>query len=149
MTGALSQQQLDRVRAVAAVLIPGTTDAVAALSLEDFDDLAQRAAAALEGDDAAIVDAIEALPEEVTWESLAAFAEKDASSFDQVSLVAIGAYFMSGVVLASLGLPTGIRRPAKPEQVVDELDSGILDPVFERGCPVRTLEDVAGAADAH
>jgi hypothetical protein len=26
--------------------------------------------------------------------------------------------------------------------VVDELEGGILDAVFERGCPVRTLDEV-------
>ena len=42
---------------------------------------------------------------------------------------------MSPSVLASLGLPSGERRPANRDQVVDELGTGILDAVFERGCP--------------
>lgn len=151
MTGrmVLSREQLDQIRAVAAVLIPGASDASPAPSLPDFDDLVQRAAVALEGDDKPLVEALEALPKDPSWENLASFAEADPSSFDQVSLVAVGAYFMSSSVLAALGLPSGIRRPAKLDQAVDELSSGILDAVLERGCPVRTLEEVVGAAYAH
>jgi hypothetical protein len=79
---------------------------------------------------------------------LSAFAEADPASFGDISLLAIGAYFMAPSVLEGLGLPTGERRPASREQAVDELSTGILDPVFERGCPVRTLEDVEAAAHA-
>ena len=143
---ALSREQLDRVRVTAAVLLPGSAESPAIDTLADFDQLVQQAAVALASEGRGIVEAIEALPEQPTWEDLSAFAEVDPSSFEQVSLLAIGAYFMSPDVLASLGLPTGgERRPANREQVVDELSTGILDAVFERGCPVRTLEDVEGA----
>jgi hypothetical protein len=54
----------------------------------------------------------------------------------------IGAYFMSPAVLAALGLPTGDRRPAPLDQAVDELSSGILDAVLDRGSPVKTLQEV-------
>ncbi|MEV5650641.1 hypothetical protein AB0L57_20535 [Nocardia sp. NPDC052254] len=148
ITAALSPEQLDRIRGVAAVLIPGASVSVPAPSLADFDDMVQCAAAALDGQSRALAAAIEAIPAEPSWQNLSAFADADPSSFEQVSLLAVGAYFMSPAVLDALGLPTGNRRPAKPEQVVDELSTGILDAVFERGCPVRTLDDVAGAARA-
>lgn len=141
-TVGLSRAHLDRVRAVAAVLLPGSAESPAAVALPDFDELVQRAAAALDGDDRDLIAAIEALPEEPSWEGLSAFAELEASSFEQISLLLVGAYFMSPAVLASLSLPTGERRPARPEQVVDELSTGILDPVIERGCPIRTLDFV-------
>jgi hypothetical protein len=92
--------------------------------------------------DGTLAAAIAALPAEPTWDSLEAFAQTDRASFEQVALLAVGAYFMSPSVLASLGLPTGERRPADREQVVDELSSGVLDAVLERGCPVRTLDEV-------
>jgi len=139
---ALTRDQLDRVRAVAAVLLPGTPAATPAAELADLDDLVQHAAVALDGEDRALDAALAALPPEPTWASLSAFAAADPSSFEQVALLAVGAYFMSPSVLASLGLPTGERRPADREQVVDELSTGVLDAVFERGCPVRTLQDV-------
>jgi len=139
---ALSQDQLDRVRAVAAVLLPGPLTSGPATALPDFDEQLQHAALALEGEGRTLAEAIGSLPTDPSWESLSAYAEADPSSFEQVALLAVGAYFMSPHVLASLGLPTGDRRPADREQVVDELSTGILDAVYERGCPVRTLEDV-------
>jgi hypothetical protein len=144
MTGGvvLSSQQLDRIRAAAIVLLPGSAESPAAIALPDFDELVQQAAAALEGDDRGLAAAVEALPADPSWDGLSAFAELDPTSFEQVSLLMVGAYFMSPAVLASLHLPTGERRPARPEQVVDELSTGILDPVFARGCPIRTLDDV-------
>jgi hypothetical protein len=139
---ALSPEQLNRIRAVASVLLPGSSDTPAADAVPDFDELVQQAATALAGEGRSLAEAIDALPAELTQDSLSAVATSDATTFDQVSLLAVGAYFMSPTVLASLGLPTGERRPANREQVVDELDSGILDAVLERGCPVRTLEEV-------
>jgi hypothetical protein len=138
----LTREQLDRVRAAAAVLLPGAAGSSAAAALPDFDDLVQHAAVALEGGGGTIATAIEALPTEPSWENLSAFADADPSTFEQVALLAVGAYFMSPTVLASLGLPTGERRPARREQVVDELETGVLDAVLERGCPVCTLEEV-------
>jgi hypothetical protein len=145
----LSREQVARARAAAVVLLPGSTTSSAAALLPDFDDLLQRAAVAVDDGAGALAVAIEALPEELNWETLSAFANCDPVSFGQVSLLTIGAYFMSPSILEGLGLPTGERRPANREQAVDELSTGILDPVFERGCPVRTLEDVAGAEHGH
>ena len=139
--GNLSPEQLDRVRLTAAMLLPGTAQCPAPEAVSGFDELLQRAAVALGGEGRALGAAIEALPVELSWANLSDFADRDPSSFELVSLLAIGAYFMSPTVLSSLGIPTGKRRPANPEQVVDELGGGLLDAVFERGCPIRTLED--------
>jgi hypothetical protein len=143
----LSRSQLDRVRATAAILLPGSSESPAANAIAGLDELLQRAAAALRrGPDLAA--AIDALPAEPDWEQLRSFSQRDPSSFELVSLLAIGAYFMSPSALASLGLPTGERHAAHREQVVDELTSGILDPVLERRSPVRTLQDVNREAGA-
>jgi hypothetical protein len=147
-SGVLSPDQLARVKAAAVVLLPGSSTSVPAAELPDFDDLLQHAALAVGGGGRALSAAIDSLPDQLTWESLSAFAEADTASFGDISLLAIGAYFMATSVLEGLGLPTGERRPASREQAVDELSTGILDAVFERGCPVRTLEDVAAAANA-
>jgi hypothetical protein len=139
--GTLFRWQLDRVRATAAVLLPGSSDAPAANVIPDFDELVQRAAGVLRRR-TELDAAIEELPAEPSWETLSSFAERHPSSFELVSLLLVGGYFMSATALASLGLPTGERRPAHFEQVVDELSSGILDPVVQRGSPVRALQDV-------
>lgn len=146
--GNLNSGQLARVRAIAAILLPGSTESTASESVPGFDELLQRAAVALGGEGRPLGAAIEALPAELTWKTVSDFADRDRSSFELVSLLAVGAYFMSPTVLASLGIPTGKRRPANPEQVVDELGDGLLDAVFERGCPIRTLDDVNRAARA-
>ena len=138
----LSRRQLDLVRATAVILLPGTSESPSPNALPDFDELVQHAAEALGGVGPALAAAIDVLPAEPSWENVAALAERDPSSFELVSLLAVGAYFMSPDVLGSLGLPTGERRPAHREQVVDELSTGILDAVLERGSPVRTLVDV-------
>ena len=138
----LSQPQLDRVRATAAVLLPGSADSPAADAVPGFDELVLRAAGALEDMGPALAAAIDILPAEPTWANVSAFADREPSSFEVVALLVVGAYFMSPSVLGSLGLPTGARHRANPEQVVDELSTGILDAVFERGSPIRSLHDV-------
>ncbi len=141
----LSREQLARVRATAIVLLPGSAESPAPEALPDFDDVVQQAAAAVGGEGDALAAAIEALPAQPSWASLSQLAERDPASFELVSLLVVGAYFMSPTVLAALGRPTGKRRPAHPEQVVDELGGGLLDAVFGRGCPVRTLDEVNAA----
>lgn len=138
----LSRQHLDRIRALAGVILAGSSESPAPGDLSDFDQLVLRATAALDGEATAIEAAVSALPEEISWASVSAFAEREPASFELVSLLVVGAYFMASPVLASLGVPTGQRRPANREQVVDELGEGLLDSVLERGSPIRTLEDV-------
>ena len=121
---------------------PGSPDSPAADDLSNINALLQQAAAALNSGRPTLRAAISALPPELTWESLRNFAADDPSSFEQVSLLAVGAYFMSPDVLAALGFPSRQRLRADPEQVVDELSSGILDAVYERGCPVLTLDQI-------
>jgi hypothetical protein len=142
MSAPLSREQLGSLRALASVLLPGSADSLPAGSLADLDDLLQHAAAAMGNDPSDLATATAAIPARPTRDSLSALADADPAGFDMVSLLIVGAYFMSPAVLSSLGLPTGDRRPADREQVVDELDSGILDAVFDRGCPVRTLDEV-------
>jgi hypothetical protein len=143
----LSRQQVERVRAAAAILLAGPSDSPALDALPDFDGLLQQAAAALGSKGPALAAAIGALPPEPSWASLAAFAAGEPESFELVALLAVGAYFMSPAVLDSLGRPAGARRRAHPEQVVDELSTGILEAVLDRGCPVRSLDDVNGKTE--
>ena len=142
----LTRSELARVRAAAAILLPGSIDSPRPSALLDFDHMVQQAALAIGGDRTALAAAIEALPAEPSWDGLAELARLEPASFDLVSIVVVGAYFMSPTVLASLHLPSAARRPARPEQIVDELGTGILDAVYERGCPVRTLADVNAKA---
>lgn len=146
MTGApvLSPRQVDHVRAAAVILLASPSDSPALDALPDVDELLQQAAAALGNKGQVLAAAIDALPPEPSWENLSAFADGDPESFELVALLAVGAYFMSPAVLDSLGRPSGVRRRASHDQAVDELSTGILDAVLERGCPVRSLDHVNG-----
>ena len=143
----LGSEQLARICATAAILLPGSADSPAPGSLPEFGDLVQAAASALSRESPSLEEAIARLPAELSWETLSGYADEEPGSFELLSLVVVGAYFMSPVVLAALGLPAGDRRPAPLEQAVDELSSGILDPVLERRSPVKTLSEV-NSADA-
>ena len=143
----LSPHQLDRLRALASVLLPGSDESPAAGDLADFDQLVSQAVGALSGEFAAVRSAIEALPSAITQDSASSFSESDPKSFELVSLVLVGAYFMAAPVKISLGLPTVPRRAPSREQIVDELSDGLLDLVLERGSPIRTLDDVHSASN--
>jgi hypothetical protein len=140
----LGNEQLTRICTTAAILLPGSADSPAPGSLPEFGDLVQRAANAFSRESSAIEQAIARLPVELSWDTLSTYAKEEPESFELLSLLVVGAYFMSPIVLAALGLPTGVRRQAPLEQAVDELSSGILDPVVDRGSPVKTLQEIDG-----
>lgn len=145
--GLLTREQVSRICTAAGILLPGSSESPSPGSLPEFPDLVQRAAKTLNRELPALEKAIAALPSEMTWDTLSAYSTEEAESFELVSLVVVGAYYMSPTVLAALGLPTGERRRAPLELAVDQLD-GILDAVLERGCPVKTLEDIDECAKA-
>jgi hypothetical protein len=140
--GVLSDPQRARLTKVATELIPNTPDAPGPGGLPEYDQLLQQACNALDRDWDAVQAAIERLPSDISWSSLAAYADESPDSFELVALVLVGAYFMSPSVLTSLGIPPGPRRRAPHDQAANELGTGILDAVLERGSPVKTLADI-------
>jgi hypothetical protein len=143
----LDDEQLARVCGMAAILLPGSPGSPAPGALPEFGQLVQRAVATVGRESAALEAAIGRLPLDLSWESLEAYADAEAEGFELVALVVVGAYFMSPTVLTAIGLPTDDRRAAPRDQAVDELGSGILDAVLERGSPVKTLPEVNGWSD--
>lgn len=57
----------------------------------------------------------------------------DKFTFDPLSSVIAGAYFMTPEVKALVGYPGQHRDPAGLEDAANELETGILEPVLERG----------------
>ena len=57
----------------------------------------------------------------------------DKSTFDPLSSILAGAYFMTPQVKELIGYPGQHRDPAGLEDAANELETGILDPVLERG----------------
>ena len=58
---------------------------------------------------------------------------EDKFTFDPLSSIIAGAYFMTPQVKELIGYPGQHRDPAGLEDAADELETGILDPVLERG----------------
>jgi hypothetical protein len=143
----LSPGQLSRLRVLASVLLPGSHPSPAAGDLEDFDQLVFLATGALRREFAAITAAVEALPATISRDSVLGFSQHDPESFELISLVLVGAYFMAARVKDHLGLPTGPRYAPSFEQIADELLEGLIDPVLDRISPIRTLDDVRLASN--
>lgn len=57
----------------------------------------------------------------------------DTATFDPLSSIIAGAYFMTPQVKALIGYPGQHRDPAGLEDAANELETGILDPVLDRG----------------
>lgn len=58
---------------------------------------------------------------------------EDKITFDPLSSIIAGAYFMTPEVKELIGYPGQHRDPAGLEDAANELETGILDPVQERG----------------
>lgn len=134
-----SPDGVTQLRRVAALLLPGDDQSPAAGELPDLDELLASAVRAVGVEGAALREALLILPEHLDWGVLRDFAETHPAEFDLVSVVAAGAYFMSPAVLSSIGYPQGARRPARADQVVEELESGVLDAVMGRDSMVREV----------
>lgn len=129
----LNDHELDRLRSVAAVLIPGDGDLPPALDLGDFNELLQRAATALGPDLPGLHDAIRKLPQNIDPATLRAFSDSEPEPFSLIGTAVSGAYFMSDTALMALGYPTGPRTAPPFDLAADELATGILEPVIARG----------------
>lgn len=67
------------------------------------------------------------------WDALKRMWTEDRFTFDPLSSILAGAYFMTPQVKALIGYPGQHRDPAPLQQAADEIGSGILDPVLARG----------------
>ena len=71
-------------------------------------------------------------PDAGTW--LRALHDTEPETFQAISTVLAGAYLMVPAVMQAVGYPGQRRDPAKGDEAVDQiLESGLLDPVVERG----------------
>lgn len=73
------------------------------------------------------------VPDDGLHEALKAMWANDKFTFDPLSSILAGAYFMTPQVKELIGYPGQHRDPAGLEDAANELETGILDPVLERG----------------
>ena len=73
------------------------------------------------------------VPDSGLWQALKTLWAEDKATFDPLSSVLAGAYFMTPQIKELIGYPGQHRDPAPLEEAANELATGILDPVLERG----------------
>jgi hypothetical protein len=67
------------------------------------------------------------------WLALKKMWADDKTTFDPLSSIVAGAYFMTPQIMELIGYPGQHRDPAPLEEAANELATGILEPVLERG----------------
>lgn len=143
MTGATaSDEQIARLRALAAVLLPGTAEMPAADALPTFDALLRTAVRACGYSGAEIAMSLDALPETLDWDTTKTFAAGEPDVFAIASTLVSAAYYMAPPVLRTLKFPIERQHPAEVEDFVEEYETGILDAVTERGPRFRDPDGI-------
>lgn len=121
---------------IADCLIPAAGPNPAASDAEDYLKFLRLALAARADAFDAVMTAVAALAEVSGAELRAALKQMwatDKATFDPLSAIVAGAYFMTPQIMALIGYPGQHRDAAGLEDAANELETGILDPVLERG----------------
>jgi hypothetical protein len=129
----VEQQTLLRI---ADALIPAAGPNPKASDVEEFLPYLQLALAARRDAFDVVIAALSRLNDVADADMLAelkAMWADDKDTFDPLSAIVAGAYFMTPEVKELIGYPGQHRDPAGLEDAVNELETGILDPVIERG----------------
>jgi hypothetical protein len=135
----ITDEDYRRLEQVTGLLLPGDGAAPAANDLPELRTLLERAVSAV-GSEAAVVEkALALLPAEPTWESLEHMDATQPDVFEALAAVTAGAYFMAPEALDAIGYPHGPRKAASKEQIVDELETGILEPVMDHAPMLRQV----------
>lgn len=133
---ALTDTELAALLRVADCLIPASGPNPKASEAEQYTSYLELALAARADVFEAVVDAagkVADIPDDQLWNALEAMSTEDKVIFDPLSAVVAGAYFMTPQVMKLIGYPGQHRDPAPLELAAEEIGSGILDPVLERG----------------
>ncbi len=140
---ALTDKELGNFKLVADCLIPAVNGLRAGSDVTDFNELITRAAA-LSGAKfdklmQIVAETDAASGHDELWKYLKEMSVKRPSDFYVLSTTVSAAYLYSAEMQASLNYPKPHQNPASMFDVADELSTGILDPVMERG---RTYVDL-------
>jgi hypothetical protein len=138
----LTEAELRTLRAIADHLVPAVGDNPAATAEPGLDDALRTAIDARADAFDEIVDVLAGLvgagPQQVadTMRDLHAHHPK---RFQPLSAVVVGAWLLLPTVRDRIGYPGQRRDPAPIDLGTDQISSGILDPVLERGAIYREV----------
>jgi hypothetical protein len=133
---ALKDDELTALLRVADCLIPESGPNPRPSDTEQYSDHLELALAArADVLDAVVASAVKLahVPDDELWAALKQLWAEDKSIFDPLSAVVAGAYFMTPQVKALIGYPGQHRNPAPLDQAAEEVGTGLMDPVLERG----------------
>ncbi len=133
---ALSDEEIRVLRLVGDTLIPATADNPAASDVAEFDQRAARAMAILwkQFDQlTALLSDLSTVSQEDMFAMLRDIEKFRNADFYFLSLVVVSAYLYSPQIKERLNYPDPHRDTPGLFDAADELSSGILDPVVERG----------------
>lgn len=129
----LSDDDVKKLRDLAAVLIPATATMPAAPDVAGYDGLLRIAAKACAYTTAELRAVLDGIPAPVDFGIAKAWSAADRTRFDMAGVIVSGAYYMAPAVLEKLGYPAERRHPAGPEEFLDEYETGVVDAVTARG----------------
>jgi hypothetical protein len=141
---ALTDDESATLLCIADCLIPAAGPNPKASDAEDYAAYLQLALAARSDVFDAVLKAVHGIADVADGDLRAALKTmwaQDKFTFDPLSSIIAGAYFMSPQVKQLIGYPGQHRDPAGLEDAANELETGILDPVIERG-PIYVSTDV-------
>ncbi|MBY5377417.1 hypothetical protein [Rhizobium leguminosarum] len=140
---AFTEAEFQTLRIVSDTLIPSVGDFRSGSAVSKFDQLVTNAAAILDKHFDILTDLLEELrttPQTEMWERLKKLEAANGEAFYVLSTLIVGAYIYSDEMKAELNYPAPHRNPPSLFDAADELSSGILDPVMERGPIYRAVE---------
>lgn len=129
----LDTKDLARLTALAEILVPGTDAMPAPGAIDGFEALLTSAIAACGLSQDEIRSALNAMPAKLDWETVRDYSARHSAHFENLAMIASGAYLMAPGVLERLGFPEDRRNPAGAMEAAEEYETGILEPVIKRG----------------
>lgn len=132
----LTLRELETFTLIADTLIPGTEDNPAGSAVKNFSALVTQAVAILDSRFEQLTSnlaELAAAKAEEMWERLRELSVSRPDDFYWLSTVVVAAYLYAPEIKEKLGYPTPHPNPADMFEVAEELSSGILEPVIQRG----------------
>jgi hypothetical protein len=131
----LTDRELTTLFHIADCLIPATGPNPAGSAAEDYTaHLLLALGARRDAFDRVMagVESLADLPDEGLWAALRQMWSTDLETFNPLSAIVAGAYFMTPQIKALIGYPGQQRDPASVDEAANEIE-GLIDPVIERG----------------